>query len=59
MTQLEKQYGISLTDRERQILGVKPLFEYRSVVFSGPGITPDEISGDGDQTAIFPAPPAQ
>jgi hypothetical protein len=59
ISQLEKQYDISLTDRERHILGVKPLFEYRSVVFAGTGISLTQISGDGDQTDIFAAPPAQ
>ncbi len=57
--QLQEQYGINLTDRERHILGLNPLFEYRSVVFAGTGIIFDQVSGDGDQTKIFSAPPAQ
>jgi Protein of unknown function (DUF4012) len=59
ITQLQKQYNISLTSRERHILGIDPLFEYRSVLFAGTGIILDKVSGDADQTAIFSAPPAQ
>lgn len=59
MTDLEHEYGISLTERERHILGLDPVFEYSSVVFAWSGIVMDSITGQVDKTVIFAAAPDQ
>jgi|GEM_PF-4139834 len=59
MSDLEREYGISLTERERHILGLEEVFEYRGVVFAGTGILMSNITGQVDETAIFAASPDQ
>lgn len=56
---LEREYGISLTDRERHILWLDEEFAYRSVVFAGTGIVLDSITWDVSETRVFDAPPWQ
>lgn len=56
---LEHEYGISLTDRERHILWLDEEFAYQSVVFAGTGIVLDSITWDVSETTVFDASPWQ
>ena len=56
---LEQQYAITLTGRERYILWLDSLFEYKSVIFAGTWIRLNNLTWGLDENIIFDAWDAQ